>query len=661
MRRSTLQYRGHSPFSLAAEVCEPRTLLSGPQLVQVTPNTGPAISLAGGTVENQAPSQLVLNFTAGSAITNTAANLANITVTRSGGDGIFGAAGSIADLPVAIGSVQVDSQNSNLVILRFANSLVNDSYQIQIGGALTSSSGAFNSGKPQTVNFAVDYGAQVVSVVPQPVLRTELVKINGTAATLDGQALAISTGGGTPVNFYLRSSSSVLPPPPAGPNNVTVTYNPGDSQAVIAADLANAIQTQATAGGNANLIGTLVTTPSIPSTLSGNSFSLTGTAFTPAVAPAASLLTVVNAGLVADGFTFNVTTPNPANPGAFPQTFQFHDLTKPGSFVIPPNVGVGYHPGDSAGTLAAAMVAAINGSLGANAATFYGATLTVGNAANISDLDKFTITPVGGAAVTFQFKDSTTASVVAAGSVAIVYNPGDSAAKLTNRIAAAIGGSSLGAGSVAPNGAILQLSGNVAVAATTKTAGFLTTVNGLKTVQVNGNRSVTLSANTGFLSVATGLVVSDGGLTQAVNTIDVYFSQDPLNAVLAQDPAFYQVINSATGVTLQPTSVVYNSVGNTAVLTFANALPTGTLQLTVGAPKSNNTTAATATNLGSLGSSSNLVSLTPALGSLTGLAWTSGSATVTGSGFLSAVGLAAGEFLVGPDGANYQIQAGFSD
>src|SRR4029077_82037 len=65
LRRSTLQYRGHSPFSVAAEVCEPRQMLSSStSLIQITPNNGPALDLAGSTVENQAPTQLTLQFSA---------------------------------------------------------------------------------------------------------------------------------------------------------------------------------------------------------------------------------------------------------------------------------------------------------------------------------------------------------------------------------------------------------------------------------------------------------------------------------------------------------------------------------------------------------------------------------------------------------------------
>ena len=46
LRQAGLPYRGQAPFTVAAEICESRTLLSGPQLIQVQPNVGQAINIA---------------------------------------------------------------------------------------------------------------------------------------------------------------------------------------------------------------------------------------------------------------------------------------------------------------------------------------------------------------------------------------------------------------------------------------------------------------------------------------------------------------------------------------------------------------------------------------------------------------------------------------
>ncbi|MCR9293841.1 MAG: PPC domain-containing protein, partial [bacterium] len=62
------------------------------------------------------------------------------------------------------------------VILRFAEALPDDRYRIEILGqgsrTLRNLSGeAFNNGRSQAVNFELDLGAQIKSVVPQPVIR----------------------------------------------------------------------------------------------------------------------------------------------------------------------------------------------------------------------------------------------------------------------------------------------------------------------------------------------------------------------------------------------------------------------------------------------------------------------------------------------------------
>src|SRR6516165_9865658 len=71
-RRTRLGQNRLASFASAVEVCEARAMLSGPQLVQVVPNTGGAINLAGNantaTVENQAPTQLTFTFSAGTKI-----------------------------------------------------------------------------------------------------------------------------------------------------------------------------------------------------------------------------------------------------------------------------------------------------------------------------------------------------------------------------------------------------------------------------------------------------------------------------------------------------------------------------------------------------------------------------------------------------------------
>ncbi|MBI3864685.1 MAG: hypothetical protein HY290_22635, partial [Planctomycetia bacterium] len=461
-RKSDRNSRGPAPFTVAAEMCEARTMLSGPALITVAPNTGGFIT--NGSLQTTAPTQLTFTFSPSTSIINTPANLSNISVTRAGADHNLGTAD---DQAVAAGSIVVDTQNPNIVTLRFANSLVNDTYQIKVAGTLNSSTGFFNSQQNQTINFSVDFGAQVVSVVPQPVVRTEQLKIGGNAQSLDGQTIAVSMGGGTTVTFQLKNSSTASVVPPA---NTGVVYDPGDSTTVVAGKLAAAINTAATTNGNP-LFNTLAT----PVTNAGNQIALTGAAFTADVRLSA-------------------------------------------------------------------------------------AGLNVSNAATITDLDTFTVTAQNGTVRTFQFKDNTTPSLITPGNVGITYNPGASAATLTTAILSALNDpAAFGAGFAVQNGNGVKFAGNPAVVLGTANASFLTLVGGAQ--------------------------VADGALVPKNDVITVYFSKTELVKSLAEDPAFYQVLNTTDGSILQPTSVKYDNVGNTAVLKFAADLPTATFHVTIGAPR----------------------------------------------------------------------------
>jgi len=457
------------PMAMSAEVVEQRVLLStGPQLIQVVPNTGAAINLGGTTIENQAPTQLTMTFSAGLAVDSS--TLGAITVTRSGGDGIFQNGN---DQAVAAGSIQVDPQNLNQVIFRFANTPVNDTYRIHITGALNIGGQAFNGGQEQFVKFGVDSGAQVVSVVPQPVLRTAVLTIGDATKIIDGDTFTLAVGG-APVTFQFKDSTtgSVVPP-----SRVAIVYNPGDSASTLATDVATAVTTQV--GNNLSpLFGALTATPA------AGTVSLVGTAFSPVVSPiSATYLNIVNATKITDGDIFTVTS--------------------------------------------------------------------------------------GPTTVTYQFKDVTTASIVPPTNVEIDYNPGDTAAALAADIRAAINSSSFASPITATlNGPGIRLTGSPSIVVSTAQVGFLSTVQG-------------------FMSVA------DGALTQATDKVIVYFSQDPLNAALASNPAFYQVINTLNGSILQPNSVIYSGVNNTAILSFAAPLPTGTFHLQIGAPLVNGGTLAT--------------------------------------------------------------------
>jgi len=117
------------------------------------------------TTLTQAPQQLILKFDAGQTIDPTTLG-AGISIVRAGGDGVIGNGN---DVVVATGFEGVPEQ-SNEVVIRFQNTLPDDTYQVTVTTALKNTSGQSVS-NPSSTKFVLNYGAQVSAVVPQPVTR----------------------------------------------------------------------------------------------------------------------------------------------------------------------------------------------------------------------------------------------------------------------------------------------------------------------------------------------------------------------------------------------------------------------------------------------------------------------------------------------------------
>ena len=143
---------------------------------------------------NEAPHQLTIRFSPGVNIDPNTLNSISIVRSGGGGDG-FGAAGSKADVtlvPNVDMKLSVDDlPNQNQVVIRFPSTLPDDSYRIVIGGGLkTLPQGAapadsFRNGSTYNLDFRLDLGAFVVSVVPQPITRV------GNALSQDRNAIAV--------------------------------------------------------------------------------------------------------------------------------------------------------------------------------------------------------------------------------------------------------------------------------------------------------------------------------------------------------------------------------------------------------------------------------------------------------------------------------------
>ena len=146
--------------------------------VSAFPNAGQFIT-PNSTLQ-EAPQQITLRFSPGAKIDANTLGAISIVRSGSGSDPVFGNGNDVAMTPTGgVGIVAVDDfPNQNQVVLRFAETLPDDVYRITIGGGLkteavgkTVPSESFRNGASHTLDFRLDLGAQVVSVVPQPISR----------------------------------------------------------------------------------------------------------------------------------------------------------------------------------------------------------------------------------------------------------------------------------------------------------------------------------------------------------------------------------------------------------------------------------------------------------------------------------------------------------
>ncbi|MCA9166810.1 MAG: NF038122 family metalloprotease, partial [Planctomycetales bacterium] len=178
-RRAASAVRQRARRSYGAESLEQRAMMAfGPQLVSIQPNSGDV--LGNGVVRNIAPQQLSFVFDDSQLIDGS--TLAGVRITRAGFDNTFD---GVTDVVVAPGFIGVDQDQPNVVIVRFAETLPDDLYRIEIFGvddparsieALRNLDGepfqpAISGADRTTVTFELNLGAQIVAIVPQPVSR----------------------------------------------------------------------------------------------------------------------------------------------------------------------------------------------------------------------------------------------------------------------------------------------------------------------------------------------------------------------------------------------------------------------------------------------------------------------------------------------------------
>jgi hypothetical protein len=362
----------HKPLQMQVESLEEKAMLSAFDLVTVIPNQG--VFLSDGAKMNEAPKEVTLRFSPGQSITPSTIAGA-ISITRAGVDGVFNSSAtpSTDDATVPIGYIG-PGDLPNEVIVRFAQTLVDDQYQIHIAGtgnaALKSTTDTFNNGTENaknTFHFELDLGAQVQAVVPQPVIRSSVFSATAYGALTDGDVVTVTAG----ANTY-KFEINLLPNAGTAQGNIAVNISNGATPAQIADALVAAIN--ANAGGNLSA-----------SDGGANTITVAGAAFEPVVtftttkmdAFAKSYLTIANAANLSDGDLVKITLNDTV------YTFELNKA--PNNSVGIGNIRVDFAAGDSAAVIAAALAAKIN-ALSINTPTTQLKATVVGNSIALTAL-----------------------------------------------------------------------------------------------------------------------------------------------------------------------------------------------------------------------------------------------------------------------------------
>ncbi len=270
---------GLSARALSMEPFEERVMLAiGPQLVAVFPDASETAGLAASQILHIAPSELIFRFDSNIDLsTLTTAGVQAIQVKRAGADHVFGTSD---DVTVATGFFGVGT-TSNELIVRFANDLPTDFYQISIAGTLKGTNGQFfNNGSAYVQPFTLQLGPQVVSVVPQPVTRA----VNGTLSQALNEVDVYFnvndplnvTSAQTKTYYQLINTGST---PSASTlddtfvNPTSVTYNPATGEAVLLFASNVSAGTYRLRVGNNDPLSLPTTTTTVAAGAAGSSFA----------------------------------------------------------------------------------------------------------------------------------------------------------------------------------------------------------------------------------------------------------------------------------------------------------------------------------------------------------------------------------------------------
>ncbi|MBI1314162.1 hypothetical protein GC176_22945 [bacterium] len=405
-----------------------------------------------------------------------------------------------ADSAVNAGYLNV-GDSANEVIYRFAETLPDDDYRIQIIGTgssplLDTDGERFEEGADYFQTFTLNLGSQVRGVVPQPVLREQDLTINSAALLSDGDTITVDTG-------------------------------------------------------------------SLP-----NSFAVASTDF--GTAGADVLFTAVDPGSVSNGITVRTSS------------FDFGVAGAPIVSVTGRTISVTLNSNSGNESTSQDLVDAINGNLAASA--LLSATLTGANLDIATSLPGTVTTPLVGGVDLFVFELTDhavdPADSVRSGNIPVVF---DSTINTEGDVADAIA---------------------AAIAGQTLTSPDVDAVANTGTVTVTGGafdvRLTVRAQNAGAMTQRAG------GIVQRRNLVNVYLTEDELDATLAEDPRFYRLVDTngtlADGddTVLYPQAVHYSPVDHTAVLEFGANLPDATYRLRLGTSDENNDLISNAVDIGTV-------------------------------------------------------------
>ena len=160
---------------------------------------------------------------------------------RAGADNLLGTAD---DLRVPLGFQGIGKRPSEVVV-RFADSLVDDAYRITLVGSgptplRNEAFEAFNNGVDRRIDFNLDLGAQIIAVVPQPVSRDGFGNLSQAGNQIevyfnDDNLRQIVSGELDPSFFKLIFTNNTATPnddPPAVLPSL-VSYDPAADKAVL--------------------------------------------------------------------------------------------------------------------------------------------------------------------------------------------------------------------------------------------------------------------------------------------------------------------------------------------------------------------------------------------------------------------------------------------